>query len=147
MESYLVLYVIAGLLLMLEAFTPGLFIFICFAAATAISGAIDHFTELSFTWVLVIDLVLSVIFIIALQPILRRVIKLPVLEGTAYPGNLIGQEAMVFKIITKTEPGAVKLYDIDETWLAKSEDGSDIGIGTTVEVRNIEGNHLIVKPL
>ena len=40
MESYLVWYISAGLLLITEAFTPGLFLFICFALAAFITGFI-----------------------------------------------------------------------------------------------------------
>ncbi len=61
-----------------------------------------------------------------------------------YPNNLIGKEAMVFKAISHSEMGAVRPLDSDETWLAKSADGRDIGQGTTVMIQAIESNHLVV---
>jgi membrane protein implicated in regulation of membrane protease activity len=64
----------------------------------------------------------------------------------SYAERLIGREAMVFKTITKMEPGVVKLLDFDETWLANSANGSEIGQGTSVKIVRLDGNHLVVSP-
>jgi membrane protein implicated in regulation of membrane protease activity len=149
MDSYLIFYVVAGLLLLAEAFSPGLFIFICFAAATAVTGVVDHMTDLRLEILLAILLVLSVINLFAVRPLLQTIIKIPKeVDPTSlgtYVKDLIGKEAMVFKAIQTHEMGVVKLYDYDETWLAKSEDGRDIGQGTTVVIKAVQGNHLIVS--
>lgn len=148
MESHLVFYIIAGLLLITEAFTPGTFLFICFAIATAITGLVDQFTSLDLVWLLGIDLTLSVLFLFFIRPILKTIIKIPH-EGDpnygSYAEKLVGREAMVFKEIKKAEPGVVKLLDFDETWLAKSADGSTLAQGLTVKIQSIDGNHLIVS--
>lgn len=148
MDSYLIFYVIAGLLLLFEAFSPGLFIFICFAVATAVTGVIDHLTNLGLDSLLGILLVLSVINLFAVRPFLMKFMKPKDLDPTklgTYVKDLIGKEAMVFKKILPHEMGVVKLYDFDETWLAKSQDGSEIGQGTTVTIKAIQSNHLVVQ--
>lgn len=150
MESHLLFYLIAGLLLVTEAFSPGLFIFICFAIATAITGLVDQFTELSLTPLLGINLGLSVAFLFLVRPFLKIAVKIPdqsKYEGRSYGEKLIGKDAMVFKSISEFEPGVVKLVDYDETWLAKSIDKTTIGQGTAVVIEDIEGNHLYVRAL
>lgn len=145
MESHLVWYIISGFLLLAEAFTPGMFIFICFAIATMICGVVDQVFAFDIKVLLAIDLVLSVLLLVFVKPILKTIIKMPKSAETLYANKLVGHEAMVFKSITKTETGMVKLLDIDETWLAKSQDGSEIGQGSTVKVVQVDGTHLIVQ--
>lgn len=148
METHLVFYLVAGLLLVTEAFTPGIFIFICFAIATAITGLVDQFTDLTFTPLLGLDLGLSVAFLFLVRPFLQMAVKIPdqsLAEGKSYAEKLIGKEAMVFKAITAHEAGVVKLVDFDETWLAKASDKSEIGQGTAVIIDKLEGNHLYVS--
>ena len=132
--------------MIIEAFVPGLFIFICFAAAALVTGLIDQMTDFSLEFLLGIDLLLSVIFLLLLKPFLQRIIKMPAQSGSynSYPFRLEGQEGMIFKSIVGGQTGAVKLLDVDETWLAKSENHSDIGHGTSIVVLRVEGNHLIV---
>ncbi len=148
METHLVFYIVAGLLLVTEAFTPGIFIFICFALATAIAGLIDQFTDLTLTPLLGITLGLSIAFLFLVRPFLQMVVKIPNQiqeESKNYAEKLIGREAMVFKAIAEFEPGVVKLIDFDETWLAKTSDKKAIGEGSAVVVDKIDGNHLIVS--
>ncbi len=151
MALHLVFYIIAGSLLLIEAFTPGTFIFICFAIAALITGLLIQFIQLDFTWALTVDLILSVICLFLVRPFLKMVVKIPAetdpQQYGTYAQRLIGREAMVFKAITKAEPGVVKLLDFDETWLANSLDGSEIGQGTTVKIEKLEGNHLVVKSI
>ena len=150
METHLVFYLIAGLLLVTEAFTPGIFIFICFAIGVAIAGLVDQFTELTLTPLLGIALGASVLLLFLVRPFLKIAIKIPDQskeEGKSYSEKLVGKEAMVFKSISEFEPGVVKLVDYDETWLAKSCDKTTIGQGTAVVIEAIDGNHLYVRPL
>jgi membrane protein implicated in regulation of membrane protease activity len=150
METHLVFYVIAGLLLVTEAFTPGIFIFICFALATALAGLVDQLTNLTLTPLLGITLGLSLIFLFTVRPFLQMAVKIPDQskeEGKAYGEKLVGREAMVFKAIKAHEPGVVKLIDFDETWIAKSVDKAEIGQGTAVIIEAIDGNHLYVRSL
>lgn len=148
MQMYMAFYIIAGLLLIVEAFTPGTFIFVCFAASTLAVAVIDQFIGLTLMQALGLVLVFSLITLFTVRPLLRTIIKIPAeidpRNFGSYSEKLIGREAMVFKAINAHELGVVKLYDFDETWLAKSESGSEIGQGTTVRIKAIEGNHLIV---
>ncbi len=149
MPLHLLLYVIAGLLLLIEAFTPGTFIFVCFAVATLITGLVVNFITIDITYVLALELILSVICLFTVRPLLKMIVKIPAEYdpknyGT-YAEKLIGREAMVFKTITRGEPGVVKLLDFDETWLANSVDGSEIGQGSSVKIEKLDGNHLVVK--
>lgn len=148
METHLVFYLVAGLLLVTEAFTPGIFIFICFAFGVAIAGLVDQFTELTLTPLLGIALGVSVLLMFFIRPLLKIAVKIPnqsLEEGKNYAEKLIGKEAMVFKAISEFEPGVVKLVDFDETWLAKSCDKTAIGQGTAVVIEAIDGNHLLVR--
>lgn len=148
MPLHLLLYVIAGLLLLAEAFTPGTFIFVCFSASTLAVALIDQVWGLTLMQVLALLLVFSLISLFTVRPLLSAIVKIPAEQDPrnfgSYVEKLIGREAMVFKAINTHELGVVKLYDFDETWLAKSEDGSEIGQGTTVKIKGIDGNHLIV---
>lgn len=147
MDSFLLWYIVAGSLLIFEAFTPGIFLFICFAVATVITGLVDQFTDFDFKVLLGLDLVLSLVALFTVRPLLKLLIKIPKQdqgEFGSYSEKLVGKEGMVFKAIGGHEPGAVKLFDIDETWLAKSHDGSVIGQGSTVKIVEVDGNHLIV---
>ena len=149
MPLHLLHYMIAGFLLLVEAFSPGTFLFICFALATAITGAIEHIWHLGLKIDLAIDLALSVLFLFTVRPFLKSVVKIPAEMDPqnfgSYSEKLIGREAMVFKPVTKLEPGLVKLLDFDETWLAKPSDDSEIGQGATVLIEKIDGNHLVVS--
>ena len=149
MQTYLIFYIIAGLLLVTEAFSPGIFIFICFAIGTLAAGIVDQFTAVPLLGLLGIDLVVSVLCLFLVRPILKAILKVPAETNPGEFGNysekLIGREAMVFKPITDTEMGAVKLIDFDETWLAKSVNGKEIGQGSKVIVEKLDGNHLIVS--
>ncbi len=149
MEAYLIWYMFAGVLLVLEAFSPGIFIFVCFALGALLAGlsqqlAVMAAASLSIQSQLGVFLGFSVVCLFFIKPILKTIIKMP--DGAAghYPNNLIGKEAMVFKAISHSEMGAVRPLDSDETWLAKSADGRDIGQGTTVMIQAIESNHLVV---
>jgi membrane protein implicated in regulation of membrane protease activity len=151
MESYLVFYILAGVLLVVEAFTPGTFLFICFAFGVAITGFVDQFTNWNFTYLMGVNLGASLLALFLLRPFLRLIIKTPAQLDPqnygSYPEKLLNREAMVFKPIGQHELGLVKLYDFDETWLAKSASGVEIGQGTTVIIKGMEANHLVVEPI
>jgi len=150
MEAYLIWYMVAGSLLVLEAFTPGMFLFICFALAAVLAGLSTQLAFMAKALITIqsqlgVFLAASLLFLFLLKPILKSIIKIPNSSQGLYPQRLVGQEAMVFKLISHSEMGAVKLLDSDETWLAKSVDGTEIGQGSVVTIRAIEANHLIVS--
>ncbi len=148
MQLHLIFYTFAGFLLLLEAFSPGVFIFACFAIASSLVGLAIQLYAWNLQSALIAELLISLLALFLVRPILKAIIKVPAeynpKEFGTYAEKLIGREAMVFKAITKTELGVVKLLDYDETWLARSEDGSEIGQGSSVFIHSIDGNHLIV---
>lgn len=145
MESYLIWYIVGGALLILEALSPGTFIFICFGLAGLLVALADQFSDLTMMQLLIGYFVLSFLLLIVVKPFLQSSFKMQSSKAKSYAEKLVGQEAMVFKSITKVEPGTVQLYDAGEIWHAKSEDGSEIGQGTTVQILAVDGNQLIVK--
>ena len=152
MEAYLLWYMFAGLLLVLEAFSPGMFLFVCFALGALLAGlsqqlAIMSAATLSLQSQLGVFLAATVMALLFIKPILKTIIKIPNSAAGLYPNNLIGKEALVFKAISHSEMGAVRPIDTDETWLAKSVNGVDIAQGTMVTIKSIEANHLLVSSL
>lgn len=148
METHLVFYLIAGLLLVTEAFTPATFLFICFSLACLITGLVDQFADVSLTWLLGINLILSTLSLFVVRPFLKMLFSISSDSqdlGKAYAEKLLGKEAMVFKDINTNEPGLVKLIDFDETWLAKSSEKTHIGAGSCVVIDAVEANYLFVS--
>lgn len=147
MQENVIWYMLAGGLLILEAFTPGMFLFVCFALAALLVGFVHQIFALSFVWQLGLFLVSSTIALIMVKPLLKTMITMPRSEELLYANQLIGKQAMVFKEITAAEMGAVKLFDVDETWLAKANDSKELAQGTTVKILELQGNHLIVEEI
>ncbi len=147
MTAYLLWYMLAGLLLILEAFSPGLFIFVCFAFGALFAGLSQQLALLAQATMSVqaqlgTFLVASVAALLFIKPILKAIIKIPKGEDSLYANRLVGKEAMVFKAISHGEMGGVRLLDSDETWLAKSD--TDIAQGAMVKILGVEENHLLV---
>ncbi len=147
MESYLIWYIVAGIMLLAEALTAGTFIFICFALSALLIGVIDQFSDLGIIYEVSAYFVITGIFLITIKPLLKSIIHIPKSEDTTYSKKLIGQEAMVFKPISRAQMGTVQLFEAGETWLAKSSDGNDIGQGSTVKIVSVEASILTVKAI
>ncbi len=148
MEAYLLWYMFGGLLLILEAFSPGLFIFICFALAACFTGLSQQLafmasSPLSLAAQLGIFLVAALLALFFIKPLLKLIIRMPDASKSLYTQRLIATEAMVFKTIRPQEMGAVRLMDSDETWLAKASE--EIPEATRVRIVAVEANHLVVE--
>lgn len=145
MDSTSIWYIVAGLLMLAEAFTPRLFIFICLAVSSLVIGIIDQLSTMNFYVLILIFIATTAILAFTLRPALKFIVKIP--ENKNSDNNLIGKEAMVFKPITETELGTIKLFDFDAVLLAKSLIGEFIGQGTTVKIIQKEGDIAIVECL
>ena len=145
MDSTSIWYIVAGLLMLAEAFTPRLFIFICLAVSSLVIGIIDQLSSMNFYVLALIFIAITGILVFTLRPVLKFIVKIP--ENKNSDTNLIGKEAMVFKPITETEPGTIKLFDFDAVLLAKSLKGEFIGQGTTVKIIQKDGDIAIVECL
>lgn len=144
MDSASIWYIIAGLLMLAEAFTPRLFIFICLAVSSLFTAIIDQLSGTNIYILLLCFAALAAILSFTLRPMLKFIVKTP---EEAPDDKCIGREAMVFKPITENELGTIKIYDFDEVLLAKSLKGEFIGQGTTVKIIQKEGDIAIVECL
>jgi membrane protein implicated in regulation of membrane protease activity len=145
MDSTSIWYIVAGLLMLAEAFTPRLFIFICLAVSSLVIGIIDQLSTMNFYVLILIFIATTAILVITLRPALKFIVKIP--ENRNSSTDVIGKEAMVFKAITETELGTIKLFDFDAVLLAKSLKGEFIGQGTTVKIIQQDGDIAIVECL
>lgn len=145
MDSTSIWYIVAGLLMLAEAFTPRLFIFICLAVSSLVIGIIDQLSTMNLYVLILIFIATTAILVFTLRPALKFIIKIP--ENKNSDTNLIGKEAMVFKPITETELGTIKVFDFDAVLLAKSLIGEFIGQGTTVKIIQQDGDVAIVECL
>jgi membrane protein implicated in regulation of membrane protease activity len=145
MDSTSIWYIVAGLLMLAEAFTPRLFIFICLAVSSLVIGIIDQLSTMNFYVLILIFIATTAILVVTLRPALKFIVKIP--ENRNSSTDVIGKEAMVFKAITETELGTIKLFDFDAVLLAKSLKGEFIGQGTTVKIIQQDGDIAIVECL
>ena len=145
MDSTSIWYIVAGLLMLAEAFTPRLFIFICLAVSSLAIGIIDQLSGMNFYVLLLIFIAITTTLVFTLRPALKFIVKIP--ENRNSNTDVIGKEAMVFKAISETEPGTIKLFDFDAVLLAKSLKGEFIGQGTTVKIIQEDGDIAIVECL
>lgn len=137
-------YILAGLLFLCEAFSPGLFVFVSFALASVIAGLFFACVNSNLFFALLINLLFGILFLYTVRPLLKMFLKIP-FEKNFKKNHLIGQEAMVFQTISKKQLGLVKVLDFDETWLAESINGEEIGQGSTVTIKSIKDNRLLVR--
>ena len=146
METQSYWYIFSGLLLLSEAFTPRLFIFVCLALASLSVALIDQVTNYNFYLLVTVFILISILNLFTLRQFLKKVVKIPKqnLEGEVKPD---GKEAMVFKAINTDEPGIIKLLDSEDTLLAKSSKGEFIGQGTTVRIIEFVDNLALVETL
>ena len=144
MESHSLWYIFTGLLLLVEAFTPNLFIAICFAFSAFVVAVIDQVSDINLSLLIIIFVAVAVLNLFTLRKFLKATVKVPN-EAKAEENNIEGAQAMVFKAISESEPGTIKLYDSDQVLLAKSVNGEFIGQGTTVKVVNYENNLALVE--
>jgi membrane protein implicated in regulation of membrane protease activity len=100
---------------------------------------------MNFYVLILIFIATTAILVFTLRPALKFIVKIP--ENKNSDTNLIGKEAMVFKPITETELGTIKVFDFDAVLLAKSLIGEFIGQGTTVKIIQQDGDIAIVECL
>ncbi len=134
---WLAIFVVA---LITELGTQGLTsIWICGGSLVALLVAIFHGP----LWLQVaLFVVVTVVLLVATRPLAIKHYNNRLIKTNAE--DLVGQQAVVTATIQNIEEmGTVKLAGLD--WSARSEDGSTIEKGATIEVLRIEGVKLIVK--
>ncbi len=84
--------------------------------------------------------VFSALFLILAHPFVKKMRKK---KNATNKDSLIGAVSCVTEAISNTEQtGYIKIGDV--FWVARSDDGSDIPVGSFVTVKEIHGNKLIV---
>ena len=99
MDSTSIWYIVAGLLMLAEAFTPRLLIFICLAVSSLVIGIIDQLSGMNFYVLALIFIAITSILVFTLRPVLKFIVKIP--ENKNSDTNLIGKEAFTMTRIMR----------------------------------------------
>lgn len=111
-------------------------------AVGALGGLIAKMAGADFKIQMTVFLAISVIFLLALRPVSRRLIKTKA-ENTNVD-SLIGSEILITKEVNNTEGmGEGKINGM--TWSVRSYDGTVILESETAVVEKVQGVKLIVK--
>lgn len=111
--------------------------FACSGLIALISSAIG----LSFTWQVIIFVLLSILLMLIFKKVTKRFIKGDKVATNA--DMLTGLSAYLEKSIIQGRGGMLKVNGI--AWTCKSNDGKGIRSGEKVEIIKIKGNTLIVR--
>ncbi len=131
--------IIAGLLVLIEAFTQGLTT-IWFAGG-AVAASISALLGADLVVQIIVFLVVSIILIAATRPVVKR--KLNNRTEKTNIDAVIGQEGIVEEDILPHAAGQVKADG--KMWTAVSEGGCEIRKGTIVIVKSVKGVTLTVE--
>jgi len=126
---------------LIEVFTFGLTT-VWFAIAAVVMVFLSLF-KIPLPVQIIIFLVISSLLLIFTRPIAVK--KLKVGKEKTNVDSLIGKHVPVIKTISEFEHGEVKLNGL--VWAARSDNNSEIAVGTKCEVLRVEGVQLIVRPL
>ena len=126
---------------LIEVFTFGLTT-VWFAIAAVVMVFLSLF-KIPLSVQIIIFLIISSLLLIFTRPIAVK--KLKVGKEKTNVDSLIGKHALVIKTIGEFEHGEVKLNGL--IWAARSDNNTEIAVGTKCEVLRVEGVQLIVKAL
>lgn len=132
--------VFAVLFLVLELATVTL-VSIWFVAG-AIAALIASLLGASFGVQIGVFVLVSAVLLIFTMPVVKRLLKKDSVPTNA--DRVVGKEGIVTEEINETE-GSGKIKVMGSVWSARSNDGSIIPEGETVEVTEISGVRTIVK--
>ena len=127
--------------LILEIFVPSFF-FLNFAAAGFICTILAYYVH-SFSTMMIIFCVLSLLLLLILRPILLK-LQCNIKQRTGMEEKYIGKTAVAASDIDKTK-GIVSIYD--ERWQAKNIDDDKILAGSNVKITGYDSIVLLVKKL
>lgn len=124
-----------------EMLTPGSFFLAPFATGALVASILAFLdVPVGLEWLLF--LVVSVVTLLALRPLARRLDRSVVDHGVGAQ-RVVGSQATVIEDIPGgTELGLVRVDR--EEWRAQSTDGSPIAAGRTVRVADLQGTRVIV---
>ena len=142
--NYIVYFwlIISILFLFAELGTPGLFFFIGFAVGSAFA-ALVAFLNYSFTIQCISGLIVAIISFFVLRYLFVDKSMKSIKNGQFNTDALIGQEAVITKVIEPHKTGLVKVGS--EVWTAQSDDNNILQVGTVAKVVAVQGNRVIVS--
>lgn len=144
MDTLFFYWVIKALLfVILEISNPGLFLFLSFSVGACVGAALNFFDYTLLTQITA-AFVVSVAAFIIMSLWIRKRFKDKRISHISNVDALMGKRGIVVEHIGKGATGALKLNDV--IWLARSEDGSEIAVGTSVIIVQIKGATLFVVP-
>ncbi|MCF7972461.1 MAG: NfeD family protein [Phycisphaerae bacterium] len=141
----LIWFLVGLVMLLLEFALPGLIIFFFGVGAWIVAGLCFFFPALAMKWQLLIFLVTSVVCLLVLRKLLKRVFFGRIVgdpSGLEYADENIGKEAMVETRIAPHAPGKIELNGT--LWEAVSE--HTIEADTTVRIVAKDNLTFTVKP-
>lgn len=142
MELYLIWFIAAVVLVVVEIFTPG-FAVLCLAIGALGAGIID-LCGLSLNIQLITMLVLTVLSFIFVRPFALKYLNKKKDEVVTNADAIIGKKGVVTEIIdASNNTGRIKIDG--DFWKAVSHDGAIIEIGKHVEILSRDSLILTVK--
>ncbi|MDR1418085.1 MAG: NfeD family protein [Endomicrobium sp.] len=132
--------IFAVILIICEVLTSSVFFFVCIAIGSIFAGfSAYYFIDILWLQILIFILI-SIVSLYTIRPVFKKMIsKLKTTKSNV--DSLIEANAVVIEEITSIKAGFVKVSG--EVWRAKSD--TDIKIGETVKIKNVDGTSLIVK--
>ncbi|MBN2614263.1 MAG: NfeD family protein [Bacteroidales bacterium] len=144
MEIYQLLIILGVFFLIIEIFLTGFF-----AGSLAVGffvAALGAYLGVSTSWQIFMFSVGALVAFFAVRPLINKYGYKASKGIKTNMESLPGRKAKVVEAIdAENESGRVAIDG--DVWRARSEDGSDIPVNTTVEVVRTESIVLIVKPL
>ncbi len=138
MELWMIYIIISVIAVIIEILAPSLFC-INFAIAGIITAIISIFWG-NLNSTLLIFIVLSLLSIIFIRPLLKKMIKTE--EKVGFKDEYLGKVVKVIENVSTTK-GAISIYD--ERWEARIKEGEEIPAGTDVKIVGHESLTLYVE--
>jgi len=134
--------IISGIFFILEMVTVGFLVF-WFGIGALLTMVCSFFTD-SIVIQTTVFLISSTALLFLTKPLVKKLSKKDKVQTNAY--SIIGKTGFVTREIdSKKGVGQVKIGS--ETWSAKAESDEVIPVGTEIEVAEITGVKVIVKPV
>lgn len=142
MEYYY--WLIAAIVLVIVEICTAGFGVLCFALGAAFSALVSGLGG-SFTWQILVFVVVSLLTFIFLRPVVVRFLDKKSKDVKTNAEAIIGRKGIVSERIDASQHTGRVAIDGDD-WKAVSEDGSVIEKGTDVEIIKLDSIIVTVKP-
>jgi membrane protein implicated in regulation of membrane protease activity len=142
MEYYY--WLIAAIVLVIVEICTAGFGALCFALGAAFSALVSGLGG-SFTWQILVFVVVSLLTFIFLRPVVVRFLDKKSKDVKTNAEAIIGRKGIVSECIDASQHTGRVAIDGDD-WKAVSEDGSVIEKGTDVEIIKLDSIIVTVKP-